>query len=353
MRIAFVAFELGSRDSDANERLLAVATLLRDRGHDIHVLCTQFWDDERTRYERDGIVYHAVTSDLESTYRFSLKVPFVLRSIDPDVVHAGATPATQVRAAKWGARVVRTPLFLEWYDTVPEDRHQRVLNAPERVITPSRLVETRLRAVGADDDQLTVIPNAIDLERVEQTPPGERVDIVYARKLDAGANLESLLLALAELRTRGWQALVIGDGPERETYERLASDLRIDDRVTFAGSLALEERIATYRSAHVFVQTAKDCVFPTELLWALAAGCVGIVEYHTNSSAHELVEGWSRGFRTTSEQDLTEAIVEAADCEYRDYDEEFARFDRTVVTDRYLELYGHGSKPTNERRTNR
>jgi len=52
--------------------------------------------------------------------------------------------------------------------------------------------------------------------------PGEAIDVIYARRLDEGANLESLLLGLAELRGRDWQANVIGDGPERETYERLA-----------------------------------------------------------------------------------------------------------------------------------
>ena len=178
------------------------------------------------------------------------------------------------------------------------------------------------------------------LERIERVSPAEQVEVVYARRLDEGANLESLFLALAEMRRRSWNAVVVGDGPEREYYEGLASDLRIEDRITFAGELPRKERIAVYRGSHVFAQTAKRCVFPTEMLWALAAGCVGIVEYHADSSAHELVEGWDRGFRTTSEEELTNALVAAGGLEYRDFDDRFAAYDGSSIRERYLETYG-------------
>jgi len=109
--------------------------------------------------------------------------------------------------------------------------------------------------------------------------------------------------------------------------------------VTFVGDLELEERIAAYRGAHVFAQTADHCVFPTEMLWALAAGCVGIVEYHANSSAHELVEGWDRGSGPPAKTNWPKAILAAGDLEHRGYDEAFAEYDRSAVADRYLELY--------------
>ena len=89
----------------------------------------------------------------------------------------------------------------------------------------------------------------------------------------------------------------------------------------------------------MFVQTARQCKFATELLWALACGCVGIVEYHADSSAHELVEGRERGFRTTSEQELADAIREAGEMEPMTVDEDFSRFDRGAVLDKYLDLY--------------
>ncbi|QFU81576.1 glycosyltransferase family 4 protein [Natronorubrum aibiense] len=343
MRIAFVSFEtVFHRDTETNQRFQTVLEQLAASGHDVHCYCAEFWADESSTVERDGITYHGVATGLEARGSFLARLPFVLAGSSPDVVHATAQPPTAVLAASVGATLARVPLVVEWYGDggLADDRWTRLAAARgARILTPSELVATWVRERGADGDRVETVPNPVDLERIRDVPAGDRVDVIYARRLDEGANLESLLLALAELRDRDWQTTVIGDGPERATYERLASDLRIDDRITFAGDCSLEERIAAYRGAHVFAQTAEHCVFPTEMLWALAAGCVGIVEYHVDSSAHELVEGWDRGFRTTSEAELADAILEAGDLEYRAFDDRFADYDRSAVTEAYLEQY--------------
>jgi glycosyltransferase involved in cell wall biosynthesis len=93
-----------------------------------------------------------------------------------------------------------------------------------------------------------------------------------------------MLLGLAELRGKDWSATVIGDGPERAAYEEQAADLRIDDRIDFVGACDRNERIAYYRGAHVFVQTAFRAQFATELLWALAASSTRPNPAPTNSS---------------------------------------------------------------------
>jgi glycosyltransferase involved in cell wall biosynthesis len=343
MRVAFVSAETTRhRDTETNERFRIVVSLLASRGHDVHVFCAPFWPGERAALERDGVTYHGVSAGLEARRSFHLRLPAAIARARPDIVHASAQSPGQVLAAGLGASTARAPLVVEWYgeDGVGDGRLTRLAaRRSDRLVTPSELVGTWVRERGVSGDVVDVVPNPIDLERIEAVSPGESVDVIYARRLDEDANLESLLLSLAELRRRDWRATVVGDGPEREAYERLASDLRIADRVTFAGELSLEARIAAYRGAHVFVQTAEHCVFPTELLRALAAGCVGIVEYHANSSAHELVEGFDRGFRTTSEEELTDAIRAAGELEHRTFEPAFADYDRDAVASRYLERY--------------
>ncbi len=343
MRVAFVSFETAShRDTETNHRFQTALELLASHGHDVHCYCAKFWAGETSTLEQDRITYHGVVTGLEARRSFLVRLPFVLAAAAPDIVHTRAQPSAAVLAASWGATLARAPLVVEWYGDggIDNDRWtQLAAKRGARLVTPSELVATWVRERGADGELIETIPNPVDLERIQDVPPGERVDVIYARRLDEEANLESLLLALAELRDRDWQTTVIGDGPERAMYERLASDLRIDDRISFVGDCSLEERIAAYRGAHVFAQTAEHCVFPTEMLWALASGCVGIVEYHVDSSAHELVEGWDRGFRTTSEAELADAILAAGDLEHRTFDDRFADYDRSAIAEAYLEQY--------------
>lgn len=344
MRVAFVSMEtVHHRDTEANRRLERVAGLLSARDHDVTVYTTAWWDDYDVVREVDGVRYNAVAGSPEARRSFLFSVPFEIQREGADVIHAAGLPPGQVRSANLASSMVRAPLIVEWYGDRPANPggpHKRALGAADRVIVPSRLVKTRVRELGIGQEAIDVIPNGIDVDLVRETSPAEDAgEIVYARHLDEGANLESLLLGLAELRTRDWSATVIGDGPEREAYESQARDLRIHDRIDFVGECDRQRRVELYKGAHVFVQTATHCVFPSELLWALAAGCVGIVEYHANSSAHELVEGRTRGFRITNPEELADAIQEAGDLEDLTVDEDFSVYDDGQVLEQYLDRY--------------
>jgi glycosyltransferase involved in cell wall biosynthesis len=344
MRVAFVSMETSHhRDTEANRRLERVARRLSARGHDVTVYTTAWWDDHDVVREVDGVRYNAVAGSPTARRSFLFTMPFEIQREGADVIHAAALPPGQVRSANMAASMVRAPLVVEWYGDRPTDPgrpHRRALAAADRVIVPSRLVRTRVRELGVDGDLVDVIPTGIDLTRVRNATPAEDAgEIVYARRLDEGANLESLLLGLAELRRRDWSATVIGDGPEREAYESQARDLRIFDRIDFVGECDRQRRVELYKGAHVFAQTATHCEFPTELLWALASGCVGVVEYHAESSAHELVEGRTRGFRITSPEELADAIQAAGDLEDLTVDEDFSGYDDDQVLEQYLDRY--------------
>jgi hypothetical protein len=109
--------------------------------------------------------------------------------------------------------------------------------------------------------------------------------------------------------------------------------------VAFLGDLPLADLVPILRGAHVFAQTATRERFASELLWALACGCVGVVEYQADSAAHELVEGDRNGVRVTSPQELADQIVVAAGRDRRTVDESFADFDRPAVLRRLEECY--------------
>jgi glycosyltransferase involved in cell wall biosynthesis len=314
----------------------------------VDFFCAQWWDGDHESFEQDAVTYRALTEEPPEegpSRRFSLALQNALRRVKPDVIQAAAVPK-YVLAAKTANKIARAPLVVEWYEAPraspdgPSARSLRMAaRAPDEHVTPSETVKTSVRELGAADEDVRVVPNGISMDDVRDAQVVDGADVVYSRRLDEDANLESLLLGLAELRDRGWNAVVIGDGPEREGYERQVRELRIEDRVEFTGSQPVEKRIPVFKGAHVYVQTARREAFLTDLLRALACGCSGVVEYHVESSAHELVENEERTFRTTSEQELTAALREAANLPHETVDEEFADYDHRPVLERYLDCY--------------
>ncbi|PSQ42154.1 glycosyl transferase family 1 [Halobacteriales archaeon SW_7_68_16] len=336
MRVAYVALRtVRHRSTPATRRLQRVAASVSAAGDEVAVFCPR-WAESGDAPEIDGVDHRPVAPDPDSRVRFRARLPLAVRRFDPDVVHALAAPPRAVRAADGAATLARVPLVAEWFDPVTEP-DPGVFSRPARSIAPSELVATRLRERGADP--VTTIPEAIRFDRLTDVDSDDRGDVVSARRLDDDANLDSLLLALAEVRDRDWSAVVIGDGPEADAYRERATELRIDDRVTFVDDADREERLGIYRGAHAFVQTARRCVFARELLWALAAGCVGIVAYHAGSSAHELVAGREHGAAVTTDVELVDAIRSAADHDRRTIDESFRSYDVAAIADRYRETY--------------
>ncbi|KAB1192124.1 glycosyltransferase [Haloferax sp. MBLA0076] len=342
MRVALVSmYTPHHEETGATMRMRRTAELLAERGNDVVVLCAKWWDGEVIEFEQNGVTYHRVT-DSPAAGRFASRVPFVLREVDPDVIQVASFPPSHVTAVKTAARFLRVPVVADWWNR--DERggsraYRRAAKAPHAVLTPSEMIRTQVREMGASVDGTHVVPEPIDIELVRTADIETRADVVYARDLDEHANVESFLLALAELRDKDWDAAIIGDGPERSNAEQTARDLRIDDRVEFLGDLSVNEAVPVMKGAHVFAQTATVEPFATNLLWALACGCVSLVEYQTRSAAHELVEGYERGSLVTSPQELADEIVAARGFDHRTIDDAFEEYDYQHVVDRYESVY--------------
>jgi len=343
MRLAFVSMETTRHaESLGSRRFERIARLLADRGHEVTIFCAQWWNDYSDERVEDGIRYRGVTLG-PAISSFCTRLPVLLAQYGPDVIHARPTPPQQVVAAHAGSKLARAPLVVEWYGDEQVDGDDRstrwAVQKPQEVITPSQLVRTELRKLGASEDRVIIIPESIDFSLVESVEPAEDVDIVFGHPLDETANLEALLLGLAELREREWSVTIVGDGPKREKYEQEVADLRIDNRVNFVGSCDRKQRLSIYRGARAFVQTAYREYFATELLWALACGCVGIVQYQVESSAHELIENYERSYKVTNPQQMADAIVDAGEFDHQTVDDHWRSHDHDRIIEQYLHIY--------------
>jgi hypothetical protein len=104
MRIAVVSIETSHhRETETNERFRSVLELLRDGGHDVHLVCSRFWPEDRTRIEREGIVRGAslvavAAVVLGTLVRILGNLPFQPVAV-PAVIERGVTTGTPLVVA--------------------------------------------------------------------------------------------------------------------------------------------------------------------------------------------------------------------------------------------------------------
>lgn len=125
---------------------------------------------------------------------------------------------------------------------------------------------------------IAVIPNGVDTERF--TPAerhiGEAVRILYCGRLhEPQKRVSGLIRAVSEVR--GALLDIIGDGPDRASYEALARKCSVADRVRFYGWLDKDKLPALYGVSDIFVNASPAEGMPNAVLEAMSAGCALIL----------------------------------------------------------------------------
>jgi glycosyltransferase involved in cell wall biosynthesis len=159
------------------------------------------------------------------------------------------------------------------------------------------------------------------------TVPAAPLTILVVGNLLAGKGHELVLRAVGRLKNSlpGLQCRMIGEGADRDRFERLAKDLGISDRVYFMGRRSRSEVAEAMRDCTVFVLPSRyeglGCVYLEAMACgkpAIACRGQGIEEiiHHGNNGwlipidgLDELVEGLQTLLRDTA---LRERIGKAA-----------------------------------------
>src|SRR5256712_7711143 len=171
-----------------------------------------------------------------------------LRYRRPDLVQIEEEPnphaARQVLAA---ARRLGIPVVLFTHQNVELDqgwwshwKQRRMLRKLTGLVAGSDLAGTIVRR-DAPNLPIAVIPQLGALAPHEpQHVPHEGLAIGCVGRLVPQKGLDNLLQALALQRAAKWRLTIVGDGPDRERLERLATELRLAARVRWTGGLPAE-----------------------------------------------------------------------------------------------------------------
>jgi L-malate glycosyltransferase len=188
--------------------------------------------------------------DRPETVRFASRALLALmRDKRPELIQVEEEPTSRAARQVVGvARHLRMPtvLFTQSNVDLPLTplaswRRRRTLRRVKGAIAASQAAATLVARLVPE------LPVAVVPQLGVQVPPApehahhEGLAIGYVARLVAEKGLDTLLQALADARAVRWHLIVVGDGPDRERLERLASELRLAARVRWAGALPPEQ----------------------------------------------------------------------------------------------------------------
>lgn len=172
------------------------------------------------------------------------------------------------------------PGFSEKYDTfyVIVGPLVRFLWKRSAVVIPNSPGLETLARKTSPDQPMTIIENGVDTEHFVPAPESktrERVVLLSTSRLTPRKRIDALIRVFAQATERTSRPLelrLIGDGEQRAELERLATELRMGDKVKFLGRYPHERLREAYQEADVFVLPSKNEGMSNSALEALASG---------------------------------------------------------------------------------
>jgi glycosyltransferase involved in cell wall biosynthesis len=219
---------------------------------------------------------------LWSDVRGLLEIVRLLRRERPHIVHVNSAKAAALgRVAAWLARVpIRVYTVHGWAFLAHRGLASAAYRWMERGLRPLTTVtvcvsENERRAgleARACDERATVVirngvhPAAARPADASSAPPR----LVMVGRLQAPKDPLTLVRALATVRGRDFDALLVGAGPERGAVEEEVRRLGIESSVRLLGERS--DVVELLRGADIFVLSTRSEGLPLSILEAMAAG---------------------------------------------------------------------------------
>jgi glycosyltransferase involved in cell wall biosynthesis len=244
---------------------------LVERGHEVDVVTSHSVPGTATTELRDGVRVWRTWFPGRSTVGWAAHAAgSIRRSVslarEADILHAQAfqsVPPLQVARAVYGTPLVttlHTSHFLKlakragWKTLLG-----RLVEAGDYTVAASQEIADVAEGLGSGA-RVEALTNGVEtsifrpVEPALEAPPEGRLRIVVPRRLFEKNGVEYFIRALPQLSAAlDVEAVLVGDGPERERLERLAADLGVTDRIRFLGAQAHDQMPAILSSADVAV----------------------------------------------------------------------------------------------------
>ena len=266
----------------AERQLSYLAAALAACGHVVLVASSR-GGPNLARMEAAGVRWHRLGGAGNRDPVIFYRLLRLMRRLRPDVVQTILTPMDILGGA--AALLTRTRWVLRESSSAPlytagwRSRLRLSLGRMADVVVSNSAGGDAYWRSTPGAPALRVIPNAIPFDEIARADaaratgfgPAEKV-VLYAGRMDAGKNVESLIAALARVAAEApFVAVMCGDGEGRPHLERMTRSLGLAHRVVFTGYV--DNLWDLMKRADVLVSLSRVEGCPNVVLEAMACGC--------------------------------------------------------------------------------
>lgn len=295
LRIALFTGNYVHIEDGVSRTLGRLVGYLVDCGHDV-LVCGPTVEDPPLRQPGQFLAVPSVPFPGRPEYRISTRFPASVRkeveAFAPDIVHLATPDVLGFKALRW-ARETSLPVvatyhthfvsYLDYYGlgVIRPLFHwiaRRFYNRCDEVYVPTPVMESSLREQGVTVP-IRLWPRGIELDRFSPSHRSEQwrqengfapddVVLAFVSRLVKEKGLDVYAETVGRVRTQGLpvRALVVGDGPERETLSEALPG------AVFTGHLHGQDLATAYASVDVFLFPSETETFGNVTLEAMASG---------------------------------------------------------------------------------
>ena len=302
---------------------------LRKKGHQVYIV-TVNTENMRYKYENDEHIIRIPgvpigIYDYRLTGVYPLKAINKIKKWNLDVIHShtefGVGTFARIIAKQYNIPLVHT------YHTMYEDYVHYITkgyfnNTSKKIVeyltnfycnqTATELIVPTKKTYDLFKEKykytrnVHIIPTGIEVEKFykENTDPEKLEEIrkkhglnkgdfviLYVGRLGQEKSVDVLIEAHQEL-AREYKAklLIVGDGPDMDTYKNLVHKLKIDDNVIFTGKVPWTEVTLYYQIADIFATASKSETQGLTVIEAMAAS-LPVVAVDDESFRNVIIDG--------------------------------------------------------------
>lgn len=272
--------------------MITVANYLQLKGHEVYIIVTRNYGELKSELDQK---IQVISLD-RTLRRCGLALKKHIDKINPDIVMSGPDFPNFILILisfflKRKTKIICTQhnfyniesKQLGWYGRLTPYLYRFLYRSPNGIIAVSEEIRSMLKTYGIEDSRISKIYNPLDIQRIRKMAilslniPVNKEYIVFVGRLSVVKNVPLLLKAFKQFYEKNGSIdlVIIGDGEERISLERISYDLGISEKVLFTGSLKNPYPIIA-NSKMLVLPSFSEC-FPCTLLEAMALGVTPVI----------------------------------------------------------------------------